>query len=715
MKHFYFRKLAICLSVAGTVAVGGCQKELVPTDPISPGQVNKVAPDGFNYNTSKTVQIEIRLLTNTNQPISGVPVNFFDPKSTSSTQSLFKAISDKNGNVTGTLTIPGYLDTMVVRTSYIGLPVDVKVKLVNNTLLATIGGSNGVSGNVVADVQEESGYGKISLSASTKAGTDFSYPINTDYPNLFDVSGRYVQSDGRPSYLAGKDAVSASLLDNINASLPEGQELGSTHPDYMASSAVNTVNMVKASEVWVTFVHEGAGYKNSLAYYVYDTNNPPTTENAIKEATYVFPNATTGVDGALETGDKVKLKNVPAGKSIGFVLLQDAWSAKKGPKGKYSNYWGVNTGSQKFYSNTAINPESTKKKHSIMLYDDENDLFVMGFEDLNRESASANNGLASDNDFNDLVIYITSNPVDAISTDGVPIIDKADDADGDGVKDNFDEFPNDPTRAYKNYYPARDAYATIAFEDNWPKTGDYDLNDLVMKYRYTYVTNAQNKVVELFAEYDVAASGADNKNGFGVEFPFSSSLIKEVTGQKISGSYIQFAANGTEAGQSKAVIIPFDSQDNVVRNPDGVQFVNTLMEQNKVSGEVINLKISFNSPIDASTLGEAPYNPFLISNGQRGVEIHLPGYSPTNKADKSLFGTEADNSSETANRYYLTTDNRPWGLNFTEQFDYPVERQNIENAYLHYMDWARSGGKTFTDWYKTTGSEYRNTAYIYTK
>jgi len=30
------------------------------------------------------------------------------------------------------------------------------------------------------------------------------------------------------------------------------------------------------------------------------------------------------------------------------------------------------------------------------------------------------------------------------------------------------------------YYPSQDHYGTAMFEDLWPKTGDYDLNDLVI-------------------------------------------------------------------------------------------------------------------------------------------------------------------------------------------------------------------------------------------
>lgn len=715
MKHHYLKKLAFVLAASATT-LAGCQKEPVsPGTPGIPGAVNKIAPDGFNYSTTKTVKIDLRLLTNNNQPISGVPVNFFDPKKPAANESVYKLMSDKNGNVNGTLTIPGYLDTVLVKTNHIGLPLDVKIKVVNETLTATIGGSSGVSGNVVASAGRGEGTQKLSNSFTLLGKDDgpaFYFPSPyTLTPSLAIETGNgYTQKQGRPKYiLPGRDVISASLLANINASLPEGEALGSTHPDYLLSSAVNTLKMTKESDVWVTFVHEGAGFKNTLAFYVYNTAKPPTKLSDIDFASFVFPNASTAPEGGLVSGDKVKLGRFGTGKSIGFVLLQNSWESS-------GSTYVVNPDKQKFYSHSGLNPERTLNKHSVMVYDPSHQLFLMGFEDLNREKPNTNGGQASDNDFNDLVVYITSNPVDGISTEGVPRVDISTDTDDDGVDDEQDEYPTDPTKAYNTYYPSREGWSTLAFEDNWPKTGDYDLNDLVVNSRYTLVKNAANDVVELAATYDVAAAGAANKNGFGVEFPFNPSLVSEVTGMKLTKNYVHLAANGLEADQQYAVIIPFDDHENVLKNADGTPQVNTIPGKEHATAELIEMKIKFGSPVASSQIGAlASFNPFLIRNGIRGYEVHLPGYKPTSRGDKSFFGTEADNSSVADNRYYLARDNSPWALQFTEQFQYPVEFKNINSAYLHFGEWAASSGRNYQDWYSNTASGYRNTSNIYNK
>ncbi|NLH53483.1 MAG: LruC domain-containing protein, partial [Bacteroidales bacterium] len=75
------------------------------------------------------------------------------------------------------------------------------------------------------------------------------------------------------------------------------------------------------------------------------------------------------------------------------------------------------------------------------------------------------------------------------------------DADGDGVGDQDDEYPTDPFRAFNNYYPSSNGFATLAFEDNWPNKGDYDFNDVVVDYQLNRVTNSQNQLVEVLGTF----------------------------------------------------------------------------------------------------------------------------------------------------------------------------------------------------------------------
>jgi LruC domain-containing protein len=696
-------RFSTILIFASLFAFVSCKKDNSQNNGIDPG-VTKIAPEGFNFSTSKNVNLNVTLRTNNDQPLSGVVVSVYAPDKVDAGDPLFKGVTNAAGNLTATVTVPSSYGKLVIDPAYVGLLRNVTATINNGNTNVIIGGKDGYSGDIVADAINAVGTAQNSGSIKSNSFlfTEIGYPTGYNASNAFTSPTNL----GRPTYLeATGDVIDASLLSYINASLPEGSALSTTHPEYLTNK-VNTINVTAKSDVWVTYVSEGAGYQNTLAYYTYSTSNPPsktsggTISDGIDKITYVFPNASNvGSGGGLKSGDKVKLGTFEAGTTVAFVLLQDAWTGS-----------GVNTNATKFYSQSAFNPETTSalRQHSVVLYDDVHKLFLIGFEDQNRSS--------SDNDFNDLVVYATANPITAISNTNVATIDKGGDTDGDGVQDEQDAFPNDASKAYINYYPTKDTYANIAFEDNWPKKGDFDLNDMVVKYRYSFISNAKNQVVSMTGDYLVAAAGASFKNGFGVQLPVNASAVQSVTGYKLSsGSYITLAGNGVETGQSKAVIIPFDNHDLLVKNFDFSFFINTMNSKDKVTSQTASVTVNFSSPVDATTLKVSAFNPFLISNLRRGYEVHLPGFAPTDKADSKLFGTDDDKSSVATGKYYLSADNQPWAINFTDSFIYPIETANINQAYPHFADWALSGGTSYTDWYSNTAAGYRNTGNLYLK
>ncbi|MCF7886539.1 MAG: LruC domain-containing protein, partial [Candidatus Marinimicrobia bacterium] len=93
------------------------------------------------------------------------------------------------------------------------------------------------------------------------------------------------------------------------------------------------------------------------------------------------------------------------------------------------------------------------------------------------------------------------------------------DADNDGVVDANDAYPDDPEKAFNNYYPDKDQFGTLAYEDKWPIQGDYDFNDLIIGYNFNHVVKniegGTNQVVQIDASLVVRATGARYENGFG--------------------------------------------------------------------------------------------------------------------------------------------------------------------------------------------------------
>lgn len=269
------------------------------------------------------------------------------------------------------------------------------------------------------------------------------------------------------------------------------------------------------------------------------------------------------------------------------------------------------------------------------------------------------------------------------------------DTDGDGVSDANDAYPSDPAKAYNNYYPTATTGGTLAFEDNWPAKGDFDMNDMVIGYRYQVVTNASNIVVKVIGNFTLRATGGELPNGFGVQFPVNRSNVSGVTGGTL------------ESGQAKAVVILFGNMRDEMAN------WNTVVGAATTPAKNYTVSFDVTSGPSISTFGLSSYNPFIYNYG-RGRETHLWGKAPTDLADATYFGTKDDNSNAASNRYYVTATGLPWAIDIpTAPFLYPIEQKDITQAYLRFGDWGASGGSSFVDWYSNTGTGYRNTTNLY--
>jgi hypothetical protein len=241
--------------------------------------------------------------------------------------------------------------------------------------------------------------------------------------------GEYT-SNGTPLYLETPgDNVSIATLQMISDALPESYPVPDYNPHYISSGYDTDLTITETADVWVTFVAEGAGYRNVLGFYTYDLNNPSPTAPQAEDITIIFPNASAlGSGGGLQVGDKVKLGTFPAGTGIGWVLLANAWN---------SNASTVGNGLWQLYSNPDYNPEAQEnlRYHNVLLSDPENERIILGFEDIRRDYGSC------DNDFNDAIFYVTANPYTALKTTNFADVESATDvtsANDGGLESNGD-------------------------------------------------------------------------------------------------------------------------------------------------------------------------------------------------------------------------------------------------------------------------------------
>ena len=93
--------------------------------------------------------------------------------------------------------------------------------------------------------------------------------------------------------------------------------------------------------------------------------------------------------------------------------------------------------------------------------------------------------------------------------------------------------------------------------------------------QFKQVLNANTALVELYADFSVRAIGAAYLNSFGFEMPVPSSIVQSVTGNVLSDNFITTSSNGTESGQSNAVIFVTDNPKNQLPYPGTGEYVNT--------------------------------------------------------------------------------------------------------------------------------------------
>ncbi|QHT65880.1 LruC domain-containing protein [Rhodocytophaga rosea] len=611
----------------------------------------------FNFSTTNEVDVAISAKDAQGKPIRMTNIQIFDKDPEEGGILLMKGGTDNTGKLSAFKAIPSYITEVTILGNYLGVPDKIIVPVSNQRI-----------SYIFTPVLLNSGERLATANARTTVG-----------PYTF--MGAY-NKQGVPAYLSmPNDVIDADFLTAINTSLPERQKV---NPAYLASGLSTDVSLVKETELIITFVNEGGSYKNAFGYYTYPLATPPQSAADIDTKTIVFPNASfTGSGGGLASGNKVKLPGkIPAGTGVGFFIVVNGW-----------NGTSISETADILFSNPALNAGTpAQKQQSVLL--NYKDKYILAFEDKKRSLPG------SDDDFNDVMFYITSLVPDAVDDEEIPPTEEEEDCDKDGVPDENDAYPCDEKQAYDNV-----SEGTLAFEDLWPSKGDFDMNDLVVNYKHNIITNSQNKVVELKSTFDLIAMGARYKNGFGFQIP-------KLTSSQIASITSSHDKTLLENGQDKATILVFENAFDFV--PSGQDaMINTYAHLPKVTCGIVTISIKFNTALTMQELGSAPFNPFLIGDQKRGYEVHLPGYLPTSKADLSLFGTKDDASLVAEGIYYKTAEGMPFALHLpVGKFKYPVEMAAITQTHLKFTPWAISNGTTFADWYLDLPG-YRDATKIY--
>ncbi|MCD4773416.1 MAG: LruC domain-containing protein [Bacteroidales bacterium] len=674
-------KIILLISLLVFLISTACNKfDYVDTEDDVITMENIVVNTGFDWKTSQDITIKIQTSDNQNKSISRVIVKAYTDFPESGGRLMVKGVTDENGYYEVKRPVSAANDKIVLATEHIGLIDFVEVSIINSVAEYNFGGQ---------------------FIPNKSKGLLPTKSTNS----IFGFLGTY-NSQGVPDYLEPvNDVITADFMTDITNTLPSGLHVNTHHPEYLLSSYQHDLELECEGDVYVTFVHEGAGYKNVLGFYTYNLGSPPATVDDIDTIFIIFPNSSfSGSGGGLQAGNKVNIGTFPENTGIGWVLAANGWNQSTGT---VTNGYGL------YYSERDFNPEPNPnlKQHSVFINDPARDRALLCFEDIRRDN-NGSDPYNCDHDFNDCIFYVTVDPLPCMILD-LPLIDyTATDTDGDGIPDSFDDYPADGDYAFNNYYPCEADYGTLAYEDLWPAKGDFDFNDLVINYNFNQITNGENKIAKINAEFIAKANGAGFENGFGFELSTNPASVNTVSGQNLQEGFITLNANNTEAGQSNAVIIAYDNAFNLLPHPGTGIGVNTSPGATYVTPDTFNIIIDLASPMTSAQIGIPPFNPFIIINKNRDYEVHLPNHTPTDLAETSIFGTWDDNTQTGNGIYYKTVNNLPWAINIWAPFEYPKEKVEIAATYLKFVDWAQSDGALYPDWYGDN-SGYRNESNIY--
>ena len=238
-----------------------------------------------------------------------------------------------------------------------------------------------------------------------------------------------------------------------------------------------------------------------------------------------------------------------------------------------------------------------------------------------------------------------------------------------------------------------EAVYTSVFEDNFPKFGDMDFNDIVINWQIGTQKNDQSQITRLGFKYAVRALGASKHIGAAV-------VLKNLPGAKgakmtesISLGETFDTALGLEIGVAETVIPLFEdaaglfglTKDEVIAN----HYINVSHSAPKTfmpyrNEVIVDLSVPASGPITMDNFGL--FIVTAVNNKGKRTEIHPFGGKTTTKAS---IPTD-----------FSLNNKAVWGATFSDEFGYPKEYKSIKNAYPYFESWVKSSGINNVGWYK---------------
>ena len=599
---------------------------------------------------------------------------------------IFEDYTEASGKYSATIELPTYAQHLYIATGNFFTGMHLMEADVQNGAVTAVAKNENVASSRAVTRAEGPGVSTDDISKLKLGLTkDGNTRIYQEWKNWL---GTWNSASGRPDYLIDKSTADSKLY----FSEEEMQDLYSVvGKAFTSGSAMNKeycsspdLLLEQDSEVSFTVLGSGTCWNSTLGYYYYTDDNKPTKPMDIN-VIMVFPNTQDGnwpraTEKKLESyqgnigvnrGDAVQLmyypnianndktgatKVFPKGTRIGFILRTQGWAKQgndycircEGPKywnNKY-NTWCATTDGLSYSSDGGKFPnpngESRGAKFSYKASNGEK-YTIVSFEDAN-----------DDQDFDDLIFALK--PVNV-----------------------FAELPEIEDRKSSTN-------GVYAFEDLWPKAGDYDLNDALVNVKHEKEFNDKGKIIKETFYLTTYQNYVELTSGLALTLE-TKTAPQSIAMKKIAkGSTIAEETSFTKDGNVYYLTADFKGE----------------------LGTTYILELSYKNPLGSSA-DMALIKPFIYrSEGEKNWEVHIPMEAPTAKMNTSYFGTGDDCSDPSKGLYFVREGNYPFafylhGVNISVFENTILKRENeskrIDEFFPGFLDWSTSNGATNQDWY----------------
>jgi hypothetical protein len=407
---------------------------------------------------------------------------------------IFEDYTGANGKYSATIELPTYAQHLYIATGNFFTGMHLMEADVQNGAISAVAKNESVASSRAATRSDEAGEPTDDLSKLKLAQKTDGTQIYKDWKNWL---GKWNSASGYPTYMLDKTKVDSKLIisdeemENLYSIVGKAFTSGSAMNKEYCSSP--DLLLEKDSEVTFTVLGSSTCWNSTLGYYYYTDDKKPTTPMDMN-IIMVFPNTQDGnwarakekglvtYNGiGVHRGDVVQLmyypniatndmtgatKTFPKGTRIGFILRTQGWAMQgddysivtKGPKYWNSSYntWCATTDGLSYSSDSGKFPnkkgDSRGAKFSYKASNGEK-YTIVSFEDA-----------LDDQDYDDLIFALK--PVNVFA--------------------DLPEVENKKSSTNGVY----------AFEDLWPKAGDYDLNDALVNVKHEKEFNNDGKIIK---------------------------------------------------------------------------------------------------------------------------------------------------------------------------------------------------------------------------